>query len=588
MIRSLFTTAVATALAASLGAQAPCFSLPLGTDLALIDDSTSAAQNLGFTFTYNGVAYTQVSVCSNGYIWLGTTGIAGGDFSPTEAELLAGAPRICPLWSDFNPGAVGSGKVWFDNSTPGVATVTWAGVFAFGTTTGINFQVSFDASNSVTVTYGAAAVPGTLNTTVLIGASPGAASVANPVSFATRPIISTSNTFSEAIPAVNGVPIPYGNFKMLWTPTNPGFVISDVTCTPNQLPPPASSAVVGVGCPALVSPALNAGDDTTHALTLPFAFPAPTGTFNNIVVSSNGFITLGTTNPGSGCCAGSPATLLTGPTRLAAFWQDLNLSATGNGEVNAYVDAITGEYVINWVSAGEFGATPQPANNFQIALSPTGTVTMRFLNVGIVSATRVALTGFSVGGGAADPGVTDISGVAGVNATTMYQTFANNASPIDMTGLEVVMFNTGLDYLVLTQPLGYYSNNIPATVTPLSIAAALNSRPQVGGTFTVNATGVQTLPNGVFAILLISTEVPGGFPLDGFGLTGCTAYVALPEIASFFNLTLGAATTSWPISIPNDNAFYGVSLMSQAVSDDLTANAFGYRVSNGLRWNFGL
>jgi hypothetical protein len=31
-----------------------------------------------------------------------------------------------------------------------------------------------------------------------------------------------------------------------------------------------------------------------------------------------------------------------------------------------------------------------------------------------------------------------------------------------------------------------------------------------------------------------------------------------------------------------------VSLMSQAISDDLTANAFGYRVSNGLRWNFGL
>ena len=27
--------------------------------------------------------------------------------------------------------------------------------------------------------------------------------------------------------------------------------------------------------------------------------------------------------------------------------------------------------------------------------------------------------------------------------------------------------------------------------------------------------------------------------------------------------------------------------MTQAISDDLTANAFGYRVSNGLRWNIG-
>jgi hypothetical protein len=72
------------------------------------------------------------------------------------------------------------------------------------------------------------------------------------------------------------------------------------------------------------------------------------------------------------------------------------------------------------------------------------------------------------------------------------------------------------------------------------------------------------------------------------GLTGCTAYVQLPELASFFNLTLGAATTTFPVAIPADNSILGVSLMSQAVSDDVTANAFGYRVSNGLRWTFGL
>ncbi|MEQ1634522.1 MAG: hypothetical protein ABL997_19225, partial [Planctomycetota bacterium] len=351
MIRSITTAAVAAALAASLGAQAPCLNLPLGADLGLTDDSTSPALNLGFTFTYNGVGYTQIRVCSNGYIWLGTTAITGGDFSPTEAELLAGAPRLCPLWSDFNPAAVGSGHVYFSNSTPGVATITWAGVYAFGTTTGVTFQVTLDASNSVSIAYDAPAVPGTLNTTVILGASPGAASVANPVSFATRPIISASNTFSEAIPAVNGVPIPYGNFKMLWSPTNPGFVISDVTCTPNVLPAVGSSAVVGAGCPTLVNPVLNAGDDTTHPKTLPFSFPSPTGNYTDIVVSSNGFVTLGTTNPGAGCCAGSPATLLSGPTRLSAFWQDLNLAATGNGEAYTYLDAITGEYVINWVSA---------------------------------------------------------------------------------------------------------------------------------------------------------------------------------------------------------------------------------------------
>jgi hypothetical protein len=31
-----------------------------------------------------------------------------------------------------------------------------------------------------------------------------------------------------------------------------------------------------------------------------------------------------------------------------------------------------------------------------------------------------------------------------------------------------------------------------------------------------------------------------------------------------------------------------MSLMAQAVSSDLAANSFGFRVSNGLRWTFGL
>ena len=101
-------------LAAPAALQAQdCFNLNLGTNLGLIDDSTAQGLSLGFTFNFGGVAYTDICVCSNGFIWLGPTSVAGGDYTPTEAELLSGAPRICPLWTDFNPSAVGSGKVYY-------------------------------------------------------------------------------------------------------------------------------------------------------------------------------------------------------------------------------------------------------------------------------------------------------------------------------------------------------------------------------------------------------------------------------------------------------------------------------------------
>ncbi|MFM1873859.1 MAG: hypothetical protein RL398_3281, partial [Planctomycetota bacterium] len=272
----------------------------------------------------------------------------------------------------------------------------------------------------------------------------------------------------------------------------------------------------------------------------PFSFPYNGGVETQLYVSSNGFLTLGATNPGSGCCTGNVTTMLAGSPRLSGWWEDLDASAGGG--VFADLDAATGEFVVTWNSVPEYLA-PANVNSFQIALSPSGSMTWRWQTVGGTGGPYLA--GYSKGGNSTDPGVANLSAV---NGTTVSGT----------------------------------------VVRPLAIAAAAGSSPQIGGTFTVNASNIQSLPNGVFAILLISTEIPGGLPLDVLGLTGCTAYVQLPEIASFFNVTLGAATTSWSTPLPVDNSLFGVSLMSQAVSDDLTANAFGFRVSNGLRWNFGL
>jgi hypothetical protein len=364
MLRKVTASLLALGVAATVSAQSPCFDLALGTNLALTDDSNSAALPLGFSFTYNGVTYTDICVSSNGYIWLGP--VAGAaDFSPTEAELLAQAPRICPMWTDLNPGAAGSGQVYYDASVPGVAKITWAGVFQYNTTNQNSVQVVIDASSSVTITYG----PCTTAANPIVGASPGLGSISNPVSLATRPVVITQNNFAEVITAAAGTPFVYSNTKMLWSPTSPGYLISDVSCTPNSLPVPATSQSVGIGCPAPAGPSLYetfgaanaadlsglnltllpsgttdyialpnlspawfsgftanllAGDDTTHLVTLPFSFPYNGGVETQIYVSSNGFFTLGATNPGSGCCTGNIATMLAGSPRLSGWWEDLD------------------------------------------------------------------------------------------------------------------------------------------------------------------------------------------------------------------------------------------------------------------------
>jgi hypothetical protein len=161
---------VAAGVAATLEAQGPCFDLNVGTNLNLGDDDTAQGLPLGFTFTFDGVGYTDICVCSNGYIWFGPTAALGGDYTPDVTELLTDAPRICPLWTDFNTYEPGSGQVYYDNSTPGVAKVTWAGVAEFGTTNFVEMQVVLDATSTITVTYGTnAAIGGAVSTDILIG-----------------------------------------------------------------------------------------------------------------------------------------------------------------------------------------------------------------------------------------------------------------------------------------------------------------------------------------------------------------------------------------------------------------------------------
>jgi hypothetical protein len=568
-MRYRFLAAILSALCASpVLAQTPCFDLNVGTDLQLGDDDTAQGLSLGFTFNFAGVPYTQICVCSNGYIWLGPTSVGGGDYTPTEAELLAGAPRICPLWIDFQANAPGSGHIYYSTvaasgSTPAYAMITWAGVTEFGTTHALSMQVKLDANNAVNVIYGADTVLATGGTagngTTIIGASPGNGAASHIVSLATRPALISSNTFAE----VQSLPgFAYAGISMNWQSLSPtaGYVISDTPCTPNSFPAPAAYSRIGNGCPPLVSVSvyelfdgsnpmdlsnlsyaffpngLGAGDDTTAAVSLPFPFPYDGGVLNSIVVSSNGFVWLDPTNFSADCCSGYVAGFLSSSPRIAGMWTDLNANAAfGAGAVYADLDANTGEFVITWSGIAEYGYGG--SNTFQIALDAAGGFQIRYQTVGL----------------AAGSGHTVIAGFSGGNQAT--------DSPVDLSATPV--YDTG------------------ATSTPLDMSPTGNPVPQLGTTFVLTTSGIpSTSPLGITIIGNHASNPP--LDLTSLGAPGCLGYVEVFSgfAVPFFQVTGGSSSVSLSLAIPNTVSLAGVTLYAQGAA--LSAiNSLGLIFSNG-------
>ena len=110
------------------------------TQLVLTDDSF---QSVGLTgsFPYFGGVTTSLEVCSNGFVSPVTGN--GAAYTPSAALWLGSVQPRWGTWHDFNPNAVGSGKVKFEQ-IGSIAYVTWDGVYSYNTTNANTFQMQFD------------------------------------------------------------------------------------------------------------------------------------------------------------------------------------------------------------------------------------------------------------------------------------------------------------------------------------------------------------------------------------------------------------------------------------------------------------
>lgn len=119
------------------------------TNIAALGDDSSV--NVAFTsgsFTFYGVAYTDLYINSNGNITF--TG-GDSDFSETTAEMLNNNPRIAPFYDDMHPG-VGGTVGWDEDAN--TVTISYCNVPAY--TTGDNSAVvTLDKNTGViTISYG--------------------------------------------------------------------------------------------------------------------------------------------------------------------------------------------------------------------------------------------------------------------------------------------------------------------------------------------------------------------------------------------------------------------------------------------------
>ena len=79
------------------------------------DDEISTALPIGFSFTYNGVAYTQFKASSNGWMTFNTATTGNANFNDLSGAATAIRPILAPLWEDL------------DGTTSGVATYLTSG-----------------------------------------------------------------------------------------------------------------------------------------------------------------------------------------------------------------------------------------------------------------------------------------------------------------------------------------------------------------------------------------------------------------------------------------------------------------------------
>src|SRR5262249_23872808 len=224
------------------------------------------------------------------------------------------------------------------------------------------------------------------------------------------------------------------------------FLLSSLTVAPAQLAPAPCfdsdyGTFIGQGDDDLLGPV---------TLSAPFSFYGVN--YNEVTVSTNGFIWLGNPTPGSvtsRCCSGNGTPFVQDPPSIAIFWTDLVMDTVGSG---VYVHSYPGRDVITWRNAHEFGGIA--FFTLQMQLLTGGQIVLWWRPATTATASNHAmLVGAPPGNGAVDPGSIDISASLPFTSTqpTVYERFLPTTFDLAARTIELLPNGTS-GFVLLDRP----------------------------------------------------------------------------------------------------------------------------------------
>ena len=556
-----------------------CPERTLGTALGSGDDVVFAIQPIGFSFPFGGTTYTDVHVCTNGYLQLsnaGTPAPAAADYTSSAAELGTGSPRIAPLWTDLFMD-VSLGGVCYVDSTPSRCTITWDKAINYGNVTTFQIQVQLFPNGDVKFFYSAGVINastfGTAAAAAVVGMSPGLGATLPAVSNLSTALTTPDNSVYETFTG-GGFDMPASS--LLFVATAPGW-----TTVPAALSGCATSANYGQGClqandsfyelmtagqfdlagqtltmlrqangyfvltaipGAIVPPTTNAvpvaaGDDAEQTVTLSQAMPCVGGTTSALTICSNAHIALSATGNGTSIGPTIPVFLGWANTVVGCI-HDYDQTAPGSGLIT--FEEIGSIAYVTWNNVMTWNTSSADTLQFQFNLT-SGDITLVFGTFN--PAGNNYLVGYSVGGASLNPGASDIS-----NAFVAGQ-------------------------LITDVPVGP------------GLALTTSGLPSLGSTnFSFD---ISNVPNvAPFAILFFGDTAAPGIDLSIIGMPGCRGYTNANLLSLTVPVALPVGTGSQGLAIPGSAILVGTTITTQAAAFSLQT-ALGLVTSNGSTFTVG-
>ncbi len=570
----LFPAALATLAAL---AHAQCYETNLGSlmprgvtvsNWGYGDDVFFDLQPLGFAFPMAGTTagtYTHIHVQANGVMFL-TNGTASGatttGYSTSTTTMLnnlrgtAGQPpRIALYWRDLNNLVANGGGVFFNNTIPGKFVVTWKNTVLFGQTQRFTIQAQIFSSGRVVFFYN---LDTPVANAIIVGLSPGnAVATTSATDLCPGPNNSTGTLIYETFTTTSGNWDLPGNALTFAPDVFGGYLQGCMHCGSNRTSYgsgcynqtvsfyeefPAGGADLANGGlraslngqggydvqPAVLSwytpTSANLGltDDSVSLQNLPFNFPYPGGSTNQIQVCSNGYLWLDPSQTGADFSP-TVAELLAQAARIAPHWCDLNPAAAGT--VTAEVDGA--DFVVTFDQVQQWNV-PGNLCTFQIRLKANGT--------------------FEVG----------YQGLTNANTTIVGASPVLNAANPGPRDLSTASFSTAFP-----------------DRTPLSLSAS--GAPVTGGTVSLITAGIPAEGIMTASILSFTSHNPG-IELSGMGMPGCYQLVGL-DVA---HILFGGPSVTNNVTVPNDPSWVGVHVYTQSSCLVPGINALGGITSNAL------